>query len=202
MLRLLLMIAFSLLLQACVGKPSQPAEFYVLSTQPAVETMETGGKPLAIGLGPLLLPDLLDRPQIVTRTHSNQVVLSEYHRWGGELEQELMRVLALNLMNRLGTQQIAFYPWSSQLPLDFQLSLRLFRLEGSPGRQAELEGIWRLLDGRGRCEKQVQHFHYLQETAASGYPGLVAAMSLAVGRLSEDLASAVRQAQPGCPQAQ
>jgi uncharacterized lipoprotein YmbA len=191
------------LLAGCVGKPSRPSEFYVLSVEPPAGTpaASTTAGP-AIGLGPVSLPELLDRPQIVTRSADNRVELAEYHRWGGELEPELVRVLAQDLMLRMGSERIAFYPWPVTQTLDYQVSVRVFRFDGDPGDGAVLEGVWRLSAGRRECEKAVQRFRIEQRTNGAGYAALVGAMSRAVGRLSDQIAAAVAASRPGCEVAQ
>ena len=47
-----------------------------------------------IGVGPVTVPDYLDRPQIATRSSSSSLQFSEFDRWAEPLEKNLMRVLA------------------------------------------------------------------------------------------------------------
>ncbi len=197
-MRTLLLWVSIALLTACVGKPSRPSNFYVLSVTPATALPGVApGKAPAVGLGPVTLPELLDRPQIVTRSTANRVELAEYHRWGGELEQELVRTLAQNLMQRLATDRISFYPWPAGPAPDYQVSVQVFRFDGAPGERAVLDGVWRLNDGRRGCEQQVRRFHIEQTSEGSEYAGLIAAMSRSLGLLSDEIAAAV-VAYPGC----
>ena len=108
-------VLLSLLVAGCIGSATRPSTFYVLSTDSAapVAGRESPAPPLSLGLGPVELPDVLDRPQIVTRPDSNRVDLAEYDRWGGDLGEDLSRVLAQNLMARLNTDAVLLYPWSS-----------------------------------------------------------------------------------------
>jgi uncharacterized lipoprotein YmbA len=82
--------------------------------------------------------------------------------------------------------------------LDYQVSVRVFRLDGDPATGAVLEGVWRLSAGRRECEKAMQRFRIEQATDGAGYAALVGAMSRAVGRLSDQVAAAVAAARPGC----
>jgi uncharacterized lipoprotein YmbA len=193
-------IALTLSLAACIGAPTRPAQFYLLtpdSGQPVAGRASTN-TPLPIGLGPVTLPEIYDRPQIVTRTDSNQINLAEYDRWGGDLNKELTRTLARNLMGRLNTDSVALYPWSGRYKPDFQVSVRFFRLDGRLDNAAMLDGVWTLLDGSKGCELAAHHFQYQEPTSGPGYPELVDAISRGVARLSDDIARQITASEPGC----
>jgi uncharacterized lipoprotein YmbA len=196
----LLVVVLSLLLAGCLGSPTRPSNFYVLNTDLAepLPGRAAPAPPLSVGLGPLDLPDLFDRPQIVTRPNANRIDLAEYDRWGGDLNKDLGRVMAQNLMGRLNTDAVLLYPWPAIRKLDFEVKVQFFRFDGELDKAAELEGVWRLLDGRERCEHASRRFHIEEPVAGSGYAGLVSAISRAVGRLSDDIAVAVAGASTGC----
>lgn len=198
-MKILLLCLTLALLSACVGKPTRSSQFYVLAVEPAAGA-QTGAlsQEVSLGIGPVILPELLDRPQIVTRATEHRVDLAEYHRWAGELEAELTRALAQNLMQRLHTDRIRFHPWPSAQAPEYQVTVQFFRFDGAPGTGAVLDGLWRILDGRRECELRVQRFHIEQSPMGEDYAALVGAMSRGVGRLSDEIAAAVREKQPGC----
>ena len=193
-------IALALSLAACIGAPTRPAQFYLLTPDPGqpVAGRATTNTPLPIGLGPVTLPEIYDRPQIVTRTDSNQINLAEYDRWGGDLNKELTRTLVRNLMGRLNTDSVAVYPWSGRYKPDFQVSIRFFRLDGRLDSAATLDGVWTLLDGSKGCELAARHFEYQEQTSGPGYPELVDAISRGVARLSDEIAGQIAATEPGC----
>jgi len=196
----LLVVLLSLLIAGCIGSPTRPSTFYVLNADSAapVAGRESPAPPLSLGLGPVELPDVLDRPQIVTRPDPNRIDLAEYDRWGGDLGKDLSRVLAQNLMGRLNTDAVLLYPWSSSRRPDYELSIQFFRFDGELDKLAELEGVWRLDDTRGGCEPVSRRFRIAESPPASGYAGLVAAISRGVARLSDEVAAAVAAAAAGC----
>ncbi len=196
----LLVALLSLLLAGCIGSPTRPSTFYVLSPDSGapVAGRESPAAPLSLGLGPVALPDVLDRPQIVTRPDPNRIDLAEYDRWGGDLGKDLSRVLAQNLMGRLNTDAVLLYPWSSSRRPDFEVSIRFFRFDGVLGELAELEGVWRLTDAGRGCEPLSHRFRVAETPASSGYAGLVAAISRGVARLSDEIAAAVAAAGARC----
>ena len=183
-----------------IGKPSSPSEFYVLSAEPAspVSGRSDPAEPLLLGLGPLSLSDVFDRPQIVTRPDPNQVRLAEFDRWAGDLKKNLEQVLARNLMSRLNTDSLVAFPWSSRSEPDFQITVHFFRFDGEVGQLARIEGVWRLLDGTRGCELTARSFNFREQPAGPGYAEFVSAMSHGVARLSQEIAEQVAATVPGC----
>jgi len=197
----LLMVILVLAQAGCsIGGVSRPAEFYVLNVEPGtpVSGRTAAAGPLTVGLGPVNMPDIFDRPQIVTRPDPNRIDLAEFDRWGGDLNHDLSRVLAQNLMSRLNTDSILPHPWSSRDNLDFQVAVQVFRFDGEVGQVARFEGVWRLMDGAKGCEIAAHRFSFNESPAGSGYPEFVSAMSRAVAKLSQEIAEQIGRARPGC----
>ena len=197
----LLVIALVLLQTGCsIGKPTRPSEFYVLSADPGspVSGRTSGSAPLSVGLGPVILPEIYDRPQIVTRTDASQINLSEFDRWGSDLNKDLSRVLGQNLMGRLNTDSIVLYPWPGRHKPDFQVTILFFRLDGQLGVNAQLNGIWRLLDGQKACEIAAHRFSITEPTTGSGYLDFVNAINRGIAALSQEIAKQVAMTKPGC----
>jgi uncharacterized lipoprotein YmbA len=198
----LLVTVMLLLLTGCsIGGSSRPSEFYVLNAEPAtpVSGREGMAAPLSVGLGPITLPDIFDRPQIVTRPQPNRIDLAEFDRWGGDLNRDLNRVLAQNLMTRLNTDSILLHPWSRNDTPDYQVTVQVFRFDGEIGKTATFEGVWRLLDGAQSCELSSKRFRFDESPAGAGYPEFVSAMSRAIAGLSQEIAEAiVKRSKPGC----
>ncbi len=197
----LLTAVLVLLVTGCsIGGSSRPSEFYVLNAEPATPVSGRAGAvaPLSVGLGPITLPDIFDRPQIVTRPRPNQIDLAEFDRWGGDLNRDLSRVMAQNLMSRLNTDSIVLHPWSRNHNPDFQVTMQVFRFDGEIGKAAMFEGVWRLLDGKQGCEIGSHRFQYEEPPAGPGYPEFVSAMSHAVAKLSGEIARKINMTTPGC----
>ena len=184
-----------------IGQPSKPSEFYVLNAEPAspVSGRSDPATPLMLGLGPLSMPDVFDRPQIVTRPDPNRVQLAEFDRWAGDLKKNLEQVLAQNLMSRLNTDSVVAFPWSSRSEPDLQIAVHFFRFDGQVGQLVRMEGVWRLLDGARGCEISARSFSFEEVPAGQSYAEFVSAMSHAVARLSQEIAEKIAATKPGCP---
>lgn len=188
-----------LILAGCIGAPTKRSDFYVLSSYPGTPVRtSSAGNLLAVELGPLSLPEVYDRPQIVTRNEANRISFAEFDRWGGELGKDLARVLARDLMTRLDTESIVPYPWPGRRRPDFQVTVQLFRFDGTLGGEVELEGIWRILDGAGGCELAADGYSISEATEGSGYAELVSAMSRSIATLSQRIAERIATTEPGC----
>ena len=116
---LTLVVTITILLLAGCGGGSSSVNFYTLNPlsgiQAGANTPATD-QMLSIDVGPVGIPEILDRPQIVTRSGPNKLNVDEFHRWAGRMNESLAGVLAQNISLLLATDQVAVYPW----PTDFK----------------------------------------------------------------------------------
>lgn len=156
---LALLLTLTWVLSACtVAGGSPTTRFYSLEPAGSEGTMTVGVNSLAIGLGPVTLPDLLDRPQIITHNGAHEVELAEFHRWAGDLKGDITRHLALRLREELGTDNISLYPWPRQRKLDYEVRVDILRFSGALGSTVRLIGHWSLLDASGKEERLFKGF--------------------------------------------
>jgi hypothetical protein len=198
MLPVLILVA--LLQTACsLGGPTQPARFYALSVHTGQPLTAGTALPAdGIGVGPVSLPELYERPQLVTRPADNRVELAEFERWGGNLGEDVKRVLVQDLIGRLGSENILVWPWPRQQTPALQVAVQFFRFDGEPGEQARLSGLWQLFDGVEGCRLEVHRFDISRVPDQPDYSGYVGALSLALAQLSEDIAGRLAVVRPGC----
>jgi uncharacterized protein len=188
----LLTVTSLLVLAGCVR--TQPARFYLLSPLPGAERMGEGQKAtshLMLTVGPVKLPQYLDRPQIVTRHTSNRLELAELDRWGEPLEDTFARVLAEDLSVLLATDKITIFPRTEVAKTDYQVIVEVIRFEGEPGGAASLHACWSIAAAGG--EERILTRKSVREmaTQSEGYEGLVAAQSALLGELSREIADAI-----------
>jgi len=195
-LRLFLCAVLAVAMTGCLSPRKDDSKFYVLSPI-ADPAGAPASRPILLGLGPIKLPAYLDRQEVVTRVAPNQVVLSSVDRWAEPLDSDFNRVLAQDLSADLGTQRIAFYPWYNTTRVDFQVKVNVYRFEASSDGKIDLTAHWQVMDGLGKL--LVVRDSTFNETAKPGDAGdSAAAMSRALGRLSQEIASAI-QALPQPP---
>lgn len=182
--RLLIALLGILLLSGC--SPTQAVRYYQISPLPTAEADPEQKKADAptIGLGPVLLPEYLNRSQIVTRTSPNQLVLADGHRWAEPLTDNVMRVLSDNLSFLLGRGQILSYPWPRNRKIDFQVVIEVLEFEGGADGRAILDARWSVLAGDGRMLLPEKRSSISALIAGPDHEALVAALSEALGGLS------------------
>ena len=103
-----------------------------------------------IGLGPIKLPEYLDRDEVVTRVGPNRLELSDQDRWAEPLDNNFKQVIAQDLTQSLGTHSITFYPWAGTTRVDYQVRIDVYRFETDPSANAQLVAHWQVLDGSGK----------------------------------------------------
>jgi len=158
-LRAFLLILSGLLLTLNGGcASSQSSKFYMLESMSRTTAAE-GSTPLrqniSVGLGPVTIPDYLDRPQIVTRTNQHSVLLAEFDRWAEPLSGNISRTLAENLSSLLQTDTVVLYPWPGSVDIAYQVLVDVFRFDGEsqprnrlgpqrpcPGQNSEMSAVF------------------------------------------------------------
>ena len=115
-----------LVLAGCAG--STPSRFYVLTP---IATTKAAHYPdgMAIGVGPVVIPQYLDRPQVVTRSSDNRLEVGELDQWGGRLGDNVTRVLAENLSGLLATDRVSIYPWTDPSAVGLQVTADIVAFE-------------------------------------------------------------------------
>ena len=189
MMRCLTTLAASVLLCAGLGScSSQPARFYTLSSA-AAETKS----PLAVSVsvGPVTIPAIDDSALIMLTVAPNEVRPNDFARWASPLPDNIARAVAGNLVALLGTTRVTLASETSGLPPDYRAAVAVQRFESVPGQAATLDAIWtvrRTADGMVRVGRSTVR----EPCRGSDISALAAAHSLAVTRLSEDIAGAIR----------
>lgn len=191
---------FIVILVAGCGGKSIPVEFYTLNS--LRDTMQTANpadaaQNIAIGIGPVEIPKILDRPQIVTRTGLNTLKVDEFHRWAGPLQERIARVMAENISLLLATDEVFVYPWESGFKPLYRIALDIRYFEGQLGKNVVLEVVWQVFEGDNQ-KIQVVKTSVIKETlSAADYEALVAAESQTIAQLSREIAQEIRRLQAG-----
>ena len=189
--RLARVLAMALALAAC--STPQKVNFYTLAPggDPLPSTVaQPASAPIAITVGPVTVPDIVDRPQLVVRTADNQVALLDLQRWAEPLKREIPRVLASHLSRLLGTPRVAVYPTGAVGTTDVRVRVDIQRFESVPGQEALLEAFWIVTPPSG--EPRSGRWSLRVPVTGPGYDALVAAHGVALERLGEELAAQIR----------
>ena len=175
------------LLVACTTTPR--ANFYTLN---GVDADKADVRfPLVVAIGPVDLPQYLDRPHIVTRVGVNRLSVDEFNRWAGSLEEDITRVLARRIGGRLGTQRIYGYPSRVVPDTDYRIALDIRAFDGALGGEVHLDVSWSVIADRSGEVLQTHQASYQGVSAGDGYEAYAAALSETLAQLGDDLATAL-----------
>jgi len=186
-----LAIGFAAVLAAC---SSTPTSFYTIDGVATASPPATPS-PLAVSVGPVSIPPLVDRSEIVVATTPNEVRLAEAHQWAAPLASQLSRAVARNLAVLLGAPSVTLFPQTSGAEAQFRVAIEVQRFESREGEAASLDAVWtvrRVPDGGSRTGRTTVR----EPVQAPGYEALAAAHSRGVAQLSADIAQAVRSFPP------
>ena len=186
--RLAVLAVIAIALAACGGSPVKES-FYTLSG-PQAPMPAAGAAPPSIFVGPVTVPEAVDRLPMVLRTTANQVEISDAHRWAEPLKASIPRVLGETLMRELATPDVRFTRAGSSLDADFRVAVEVQRFESSLAQGATVDALWTVTPRQGKARSGRST---VSEPAASADPGGVAAAhSRALERVGRDIAAAIR----------
>jgi hypothetical protein len=190
--------AFLVGLAGCVNLGSgtqQTTKFYVLnslySAKGEIEPQTTvDGK--VIGIGPVDIPEYVNRPQIITRTSTNELEVAPFARWAEPVETNLSRVVAENLTVLLSTDRVIVYPWKGTVTIDYQVSLEVTRFDGVLGGPVSMRARWTVLGDNGAEVLLRKQSSLSTHAEAETYEALVAAQSRLLADLSRQIAQGIQ----------
>jgi len=182
-----------LLVLGCASSP--PTRHYTLSSlqEGGSERREsTSDQGLVIRVGPIKFSEYLDRTEIVTRSSSNKITLSDFDLWAGSLAEDFSRVLAENLSVLLSTESVMVYPGLRPSSVDYQIPVDVIRFDGPLGGDVALIARWAIIEGKERKLVFTHKSTIIEPSGAKGYEAMVAADSRALEKLSREIAEAIR----------
>jgi uncharacterized lipoprotein YmbA len=183
-------------LSGCFGT-SQPSRFYTLSSlqgpEPVPHTTSVGLSTI-VAVGPLTIPDYLNRPEIVTRTSQNEMRINEFQRWAGALDGNLLQTIIDDLSAILPPERFSVIPWiptaQGNVPITYWLMVDVVRFDANPGGTVFLEANWSI-HGKEKTIALAKKTSISTSAGGPGFTDLVAAMSKAVEDLSREIAAGV-----------
>lgn len=187
---LLLAAAALLLLGACAR--TTPIVYYQLTALAGGRTPATVLQPAAavIGIGPIQLPEYLNRPQIVTRQGANRLHLADSRRWAEPLADNIARVLRENLARALGDERVLLYPWGKGA-VDHQVAIEIVSFEAGDDGTVQLKATWSLKDRDGKVLLARRSTQQLTLKQPADYDRQVGALSEVLAGFSEEIAAMV-----------
>lgn len=192
------MIALSavylLVLSACVSSP--PVRYYSLSP---IDTdyQQDPDDAVMLGIGPLSIPDYLNRSQIVTRDVDAQMRVDDFSRWTEPLADSMHRTISADVDNLLHGVVVVMYPYDAVVRshLDYRLVGDVNRFDADSSGLVVLEIQWAIVDTEANLLVPARRNRYQAQMVTSGdFGAMVAAMNDVLSQFSHDIAGRLKAA--------
>ena len=184
----LLLASLTILLGACVSKgpKTQYYGLFASSNPPTITSNASQHK--SIGIGPVILPDYLDNSAIVTRTSTQQIRVSGYNAWAGDITNQMTRVITGNLSSTLQNDAIWGFPWDTRTRPEYQIRIVVEEFSGILGQEVTMRLKWSILNTKTQKLIKVNRDELIVTSADSSYNSYVKALNTALNDWSQMLA--------------
>ena len=181
------LLGLAILLAACSTTP--PSTHYLLTAR--LDDIPASENP-AIGVGPIDIPEYLNRNTLVYRGPDSELVIARQSRWAEPLEDGVSRVVSLNLAGIVGTDNVRSFPWHPGRAPDYGVKIRILRMDAS-ATEAILIAEWVIIQPGtdGEVERQISRHTLPLDADEPIAPQLPAAHSALLYDLSEDIAGGI-----------
>jgi len=187
-------VCFTLTSAGCISLPnssmSPTPRFYMLSAinKPEVSKKINIKPGLIIGVGPVKLPEFLDRPQMVTKEKQGTLKIDEFDRWGESLDLGLARLVREYLTVMLPGAKLVLYPWGLGVAAKYQVTLEVVQLDSELDRDMSFAVQWVVIDVQNSKTVIIKRSVFHQPIIPQNYSGLAKTLSTACASLSSQIA--------------
>ncbi len=195
--QLMTALAALVLLAGCSSGPA--TRFYTLAAVAEAPPVAANGaapraaRPVTLVITDLRLPQYLDRPQIVTRGSDHRLRMTEHQQWGGNLRDDMTRVLAENLGRQLPGHRVLAAPTHMALQPDYRIEVDVQRFEREADGSVRLAARWWLTRGPDGALLAGPGASFTgAPVGEDDYEALARAMSAVFGDLAQAIADSIR----------
>lgn len=139
----LTVISLLAILTGCGTTPN--SHYYLLSS--GVLQIPTGSTP-SFGVGPVAIPEYLNRNAIIYKRKDNKLHIASFDRWAEPLDAGITRAIQMNLASLLNSQNVQSFPWSGNERPEYGVEVNILVLEAND-TQARLVVEWRIYRPKG-----------------------------------------------------
>ncbi len=123
-------VVSGLFLSGCISVSGSPnSRFYMLK---AVSEEQAGQRldipsDVIIAIGPVKIPEYLNRPQIVTQDKNGLLNFAQFDRWAEILDVGMARVIIRDLRVMLPGAKLEMFPYNFAIPVKQCFVIKLFK---------------------------------------------------------------------------
>jgi uncharacterized lipoprotein YmbA len=170
---------------------SPATHYYTLSPVDPGAPLAKATPPAVIAVGPVQLPDYVDRPQIVVRTGPHTLDQAAFDQWGGDLNDMIPRLLVEDLARRLPGDHLVSFPDAGDVPYDFRVPVDLSQFDVTADGEAVVVARWQVRGRPGSGTVIVRESTVRAQAAGKSYDQRVEALSRALADLTGEIAAAI-----------
>ena len=187
-------LLLALFVTGCAASP--PTNLYTLSAvdAPPVEGPASPSVPAVVAVGPVALPDYIDRPQIVTRQSAYRIELAAYDQWAAPLYDMLPRVLIENVAMRLPSDRVVSFPQVSEASFDYRVAVDVSRFDVDATGESTLAVRWQLYSRSTPRALLIADDVLRRQTEGQGYGSYAASLSSVLADLADRIVQALNSA--------
>lgn len=145
---------------------------------------------IGIAVGPVRVPEIVDRSQLVIRRGATQVDLLEQHRWAQPLRAEIAQAIASGLRSHLPGARVALDRDAAAQNAQIRVAIDISRFDAVPGEAVVVQALWSIrsttpqapLAGQSTSREPLQ---------GSGNEEIAPAFARAMAGVSRDIAAAI-----------
>lgn len=195
LLRNTTMMLACVMLGACASTSTE--SFYTLNPSATTPAASAASAPAAntasgigIAVGPVRVPEIVDRSQLVVRRGATQVDLLEQHRWAQPLRAEIAQAIASGLRGHLPGARVALDRDAAAQNAQIRVAVDISRFDAVPGDAVVVQALWSIrsttpqapLAGQSTSREPLQ---------GSGNEEIAPAFARAMAGVSRDIAAAI-----------
>ncbi len=177
-------------LTSCATSPD-PIRFYSFNPDIVSSNAELKSNNISVGIRSITIPRLLDRPQIVTRVSSTEIIRAKFNQWGGDIREEIEEAVVKGLSFYLGTSKVFAFPKQNRINPDYELILNIHRLDGMLGKTVILEMGWYLESFHGPKRINADQVRLSRQSSDANYANYTDTINSLVIQATEEIAKEI-----------
>ena len=177
---------------SALGPIRDESRFYVLNAVAEPSGGEHAKSDVIVGVGPVVVPQYLDRAEIVARVGTHQIVPIPNARWGEPLQPNLARVIAEDLAVELGTGQVLVFPWYGAVQPTYGVAVDVQRFEAQADGNVRLYARWTVRHLPTKTLTAVRETNAAEPAAQNDAAAAAQAMSRTVATLGAEIGAVIR----------
>jgi uncharacterized lipoprotein YmbA len=151
------------------------------------------GKKRLIGIGPLTIPALLERRQIVTRKDNNSIEMAEFHQWAAPLKDNILTVLSKDIAAQQTNAIVRAYPWSAYGEVEYRIIIDISRFDSQLSKSANLEASWAIMEEVNHTIISNGETKITQPLTDANYENVVLALDKLLSEFAQQLSVQLHQ---------